>query len=1011
MKNRISVIKKEAVMPVRIIDAEDSSITKEEKRKRTKRNVKSGIRGVVKVLITALLVAIVAFFCIHASSSKWDWRHPISSLIQSMADEMIMGIAHILTEATYETGDKLVEGITQGFGPNANLFMYVFNSSADSANDIRDYSYMADAGINTYSNDYTNVLTKTCQIFGASMMIIFFIGGLTWWLVSDKRKNENTPVSLVAGFIFAGILITVGAKSLTPLMQVGDNIWRDYVMTDASAETEGTTVQFKHLLPGDLGPLYSDDGSSPSTDDDDEVEVNILGCGIIVASAISPFALLLPLILLLIAWPLIKGFLQLYAAIIERYIIVCLLFFCFPAIACTAVLKNTRRIFMSYISMFISQVFLLLVNVTFMKMVVQGICIGAFTCSVPNYIFGLAFIKTAQSLERLMLASGLSVTQSGGAFMSNTLGALMMLRTVPRGLSAIGNAKHGIADAARVVGLKTGHAEMGNMAGKAIDGVDGMLRNMKEGGSNAHMMNVMRKNGVYGEGIAVGRREAAGIVNSIIGNPQGSREQQERFNMMNKGSQLSGVASVMGEKDGRYSNMDLMDAKVGKNGSIDFTGAMNGKEVSGHMDADGIHLDNNLPEDGRAFASADTGDVTGKPAFTVDNDMNALNQNGEVVGAVQPNGEIIGEDGSVIGEAYADVTDAEGNIIGSATPDGNVTALDGAAIGSVDDETGYVSGMDGKPYGEVQDDGTVTDMNGKAIGQMDNQGNYFDTDGEKIGTVGEDGTITAEPGTKIGEVDGAGNVIGNNGENIGNVAGLSGQEGEKIGSVGADGKKVGMKGADWHAIGSTSAPTASMELGMNSGTLDAMQRMDDRNGNTSFSGSISSMEKGADGRSRAYGKDGSIVGTYDPKDNSFFIPTSQISADTDTGIRTGHTPAGGFSQNNLRQVEKSMGYIPGSLERNRDEGRNTYTAKISNPETGRTDSIKIKIDDVNSSAAPRERDGARSVKLNSGRSKVMVSDFRSERVHTKGSEGGETGRRENRPKPVKGRGDGKARRK
>lgn len=626
-----------------------------------------GIINRIKTVLKALLIAFLITVAVLAST-KASFSSPADAVagwftgaLQSMADEMVMGLGHILTEASYTTGDALVKGMVRGFGPNTNLFSAVFNGW--------NMSYeRRDTSLNAIPNGYTLELTQYSQIFGTAIAIILFLCGLIYWPISDKRKNDNNPFSLFFGFVFAMVLIMAGAKSLDPLMDVCNQIWTNYVMTDADAGE----LTFTQLLPGDVSAIYSP-GSTETENEDkelsndelsrlsrydsyviewfnggqgeasgeefgalpyeqkvqirqqfwnakgwdglkemakererdlgthgDQLQVLILGVGIM-AYATTPLCLLLPLILLLIAWPLIKGFLQLYAAIIERYIIVCIMYFCFPAVACTTVLKNTRRIFTSYISMIIGQMFLLIISVTFMKMTVFGITHEHFTRSVPNYIFGLAFIKCAQGLERIMLASGLSVTQSGGAFMSNTLGAMMLLTRAPRALQGIASARDSASDALQTLGYRSSSDAAKGAFGALATVVSGpggaiseLARSKKDienaGGYNEYKLKHGRNS--IGEGTTLGQAGATDVTRSFIRNT----DQSGLYKAMSDKDQKLGLEGYMSGADSRLSgiNVDSSSIEAGKNG-IKFQGDYEGNNVSGHIDKSGISLNNNLP--------------------------------------------------------------------------------------------------------------------------------------------------------------------------------------------------------------------------------------------------------------------------------------------------------------------------------------------------------------------------------------------------------------------------------
>ena len=88
----------------------------------------------------------------------------------------------------------------------------------------------------------------------------------------------------------------------------------------------------------------------------------------------------------------------------------------------------------------------------------------------------------------------------------------------------------------------------------------------------------------------------------------------------------------------------------------------------------------------------------------------AVDENGNVIGYIDENGNVVDFNGNVIGQvdANGNVVDKNGNIIGKATDDFVDLAIgeDGKVVGYID-ESGLVNGVDGNIIGYVDEDGNI----------------------------------------------------------------------------------------------------------------------------------------------------------------------------------------------------------------------------------------------------------------------------------------------------------------
>jgi len=154
-------------------------------------------------------------------------------------------------------------------------------------------------------------------------------------------------------------------------------------------------------------------------------------------------------------------------------------------------------------------------------------------------------------------------------------------------------------------------------------------------------------------------------------------------------------------------------------------------------------------------------DKDGNIIGRVNADGQVINEKGEVIGKVNSDGTVVSNTGEIIGTAAEEpvltekvVRDKNGNIIGKIV-NGQVVNEKGEVIGKVNDD-GTVVGNDGKSLGTVSehivsDVEVVRDKEGNIIGRVVN-GQVVDANGNVIGKVNADGSVVGLDGKFLGTV-------------------------------------------------------------------------------------------------------------------------------------------------------------------------------------------------------------------------------------------------------------------
>lgn len=196
--------------------------------------------------------------------------------------------------------------------------------------------------------------------------------------------------------------------------------------------------------------------------------------GLITGGAGTVFALIM---LIVVGWNTIKLILE----IVERYLMVGVLTYTSPLIWSTITSKNTQDIFSKWISMFLGQCLLMLLNVWSLKMLVS-ILANPDANVFFKFILALAFCKVAQRFDTYLQSLGINAAHTGGSMVDD----LMAVGSTLTGLTSkvTGNAISGAGNKALGETI-TKNGFLGGAAygiGKAFGGASGVANGQGQSG-------------------------------------------------------------------------------------------------------------------------------------------------------------------------------------------------------------------------------------------------------------------------------------------------------------------------------------------------------------------------------------------------------------------------------------------------------------------------------------------------------------------------------------------------
>lgn len=542
----------------------------------------------------------------------------LGSAVSTMANEMFEGIGDIISTGLNDIGDKLVKMTTEGFGPDFSTFDKVMqgkNIGVGKSPSAPQHSYSSQK------------LMNIAQVFGFSIATILLIFSLVYYFWAPPGEIKDTPIRLLLRYALACFLIYYSAQVMVVFLNIANHLWTEYIIKGVVEDGIKRSVTFKNLTIGSV----AEPGEEAKS-----VVITILGSTIKAGFMTQlPFCVIIPIIIIIASWALIKGFFKFYIEIIERYIVVILLYLFFGAAAATLVSKQSSNVFKSYMRMFACQILILFLNAGFMAIFVDVLIAGGWTCSIANYIFALAYLRVCQRIDSYMAMLGLNVAQTGGQCLDTLAGV---------GRSLLGGLR--TANAARSAGMGALSAAAANRG----DFQKAALYSSLSGSREAS--NVMAQGGITNAGLSMAARtggkmhlnanEAANVISGYMNNP-GNREWADRVKAMDKASQIDGINSILENNGSNFRATGLNDTDI-KRGEIGFTGK--------YLDEDGMLGDTDI--DGKLSSSSNNpineiSMANGMPEGVVLSTLNSLKDGEKMEGDCEKLGLATGTSGLLNG--------------------------------------------------------------------------------------------------------------------------------------------------------------------------------------------------------------------------------------------------------------------------------------------------------------------------------------------------------------------------
>lgn len=319
-------------------------------------------------------------------------------LIRALLNAMTSAVANAMDMM----GSSVIALLSPNIGSGSSIFEAIFSSFGD--------------------------LLGLFQIMGLALLMINF----AWQImkIMSSQQAAEDPVALVATTVFAGLFIYIGADIIYILEDFISYIY-EFILNIGGADT---SMHF-YSMANNVASITSGSGAAGNSD--------VLASDMAGTSLGSLFVTFI-----MTLWLAYQFFLYM-VEVVERYVLLGVLYYTAPMAFAFAGSKSTRNIFGSWVKMVGSQLFLMICNVLFFKLFVYGFSrfddsmaaiSGGETATTSDVIvwclilFGILYV--GQRVDSYLSTLGLSAAQTGrgmgAALVASALGASRALQSAGR---------------------------------------------------------------------------------------------------------------------------------------------------------------------------------------------------------------------------------------------------------------------------------------------------------------------------------------------------------------------------------------------------------------------------------------------------------------------------------------------------------------------------------------------------------------------------------------------------
>ena len=344
-------------------------------------------------------------------------------------------------------------------------------------------------GSSTNIGDIFDTLLDTFSIIGAVIATFLFLFSLFVTMFKGKldERSADHPVRIVFKYAVSLFLIKFARTIIEWFWDVVHAAW--------GAVYDSITLNTNHLVPSlnDLVMLTVNNSGMPQFHKTGTFTIPAILE--VIANKIPEFKSFVFIVSLIILWPILKAFLELAIEIIERYLVLMIIYSLFPLGMSFIPNTDTSGIVKQYFTMLASQIVVMASNFVFIAGSLLLFKNGVHKASLLGYIFVLSFLRTGQRFDTYLNNLGLNVAQTGGRILEAMQGAILGMNSVIR---SVGNARRAGGVALSYAGAMTGSKALfkaGTLAGMSARSIR-EAQNSGMGGlfSDQRMYSIMGNN-------------------------------------------------------------------------------------------------------------------------------------------------------------------------------------------------------------------------------------------------------------------------------------------------------------------------------------------------------------------------------------------------------------------------------------------------------------------------------------------------------------------------------------
>lgn len=367
-------------------------------------------------------------------------------LIQDLYNKMSESVTHVITDGIETVIAEKVASLLdwvckiffEGFGPDIGSFLKYFDQSATTESLTSINGWVGFSFENT-----TSPAIKIFAVFALMafvLAILMFVWGVIKCTFMPFIQTKDTPLKLTVRFAIAVLAINFSIPLMQLSFDITQDIWDKVLEADITAASASENIS---KVAEGFATNAAELDDSDITDSDSGIDTGklIVGAGAVASvtgagSVVAGGLIIYAIAALILIYELFKFMME----IIERYMVAAFMYMMFPVVVPTIIMEETLSVFKSFIRMLLCQLFLILMNLMFVRMFISMVASMAGDPKPMTFFIMMAFLKAAQRLDSYMHMMGLNTAVTGGELFDSAAASARSLMGLGKSLAHAGGA-------------------------------------------------------------------------------------------------------------------------------------------------------------------------------------------------------------------------------------------------------------------------------------------------------------------------------------------------------------------------------------------------------------------------------------------------------------------------------------------------------------------------------------------------------------------------------------------